>query len=115
MRALLTFLALGLAAGLFFGCASSQSSRPRADSPEIIEQVRSRVLHQCPTLDAASRETIQTSAPKIWFVGLPFGGDYTFQWMITSNRTVELQSANGLEHLSECSVFIREPAPASHY
>ena len=108
MRAPFTFLALCLAAFLFTGCASSQSSRPRADSPEVIEQVRSRVL-QLPTLDTASREVIQTTAPKIWFVGVPFGGDYTFQWLITSNRTVELHASRGLEHFSDRAV-IREPA-----
>ena len=115
MRALLTFLALGLAASLYCGCASSQRSRPRADSPEVIEQVRSRVLGQLPTLDAVSREMIQTNAPKRWFVGLPFGGEYTFQWMITSNRTVELYSSSSLEHLSDCLVMVREPVPASRY
>ena len=112
MRTPFAFLALCLAALLFAGCASSQSSRPRADSPEVIEQVRSRVL-QLPTLDTASREIVQTTAPKIWFVGVPFGGDYTFQWLITSNRTVELHASSGLQYFSDRAV-IREPV-ASRY
>lgn len=65
------------------------------------------------TLDAASREVVQTTAPKIWFVGLPFGGDYTFQWLITSNRTVELHATSSLEYFSDSAV-IREPV-ASRY
>lgn len=112
MRTPFTFLALCFAVFLFSGCASSQSLRPRADSPEVIEQVRSRVL-QLPTLDTASREMIQTTTPKILYVGAPFGGQYTFQWMITSNRTAEVYASSGLEHFSD-TAFIREPA-ASRY
>lgn len=111
MSTVFTFLALCLAF-LFAGCANSQSSGPRADAPEVIEQVRSRVL-ELPTLDTASREIVRTTAPKIWFVSLPFGGDYTFQWRITSNRTVELHAANGLKRFSD-RALIREPV-ASRY
>lgn len=107
-----TFLALCLSVLLLSGCASSQSPRPRADSPEVIEQVRSRVL-QLPTLDTTSREMIQTTPPKIWYVGAPFGGQYTFQWKITSNRTAELYVSSGLQHFSDTAV-IREPV-ASRY
>ena len=115
MRALLTSLALCLTARLFCGCASSQSSRSRADSPEVIERVRSRVLDQCATLDPASRVTIHTTAPKIWFVGVPFGGDYTFEWQITSNRVVTLNAFNTFDHVENAPVRIRERVPDSRY
>ena len=115
MRTPFTFLALSLAAFLFGGCASSQSSRPRADSPEVIERVRSRVLDQSSTLDAASRETIQTTAPKIWFVGVPFGGNYTFEWQIASNRVVTLDAFDTFDHVESAPVRIREHVLDSRY
>ena len=114
MRALLTFLALGIAASLYCGCASSQSSRPRADSPEVIEQARVRVLDQLPALDTASREMIQTGAPRIEYVGAPFGGSYWFCWAITSNRTAVLHAFSSLEDLSDRPVTIREPVAARY-
>ena len=113
MRALLTFLAVCLTASLMWGCASSQSSR-RADSPEVIEQARVRVLDQLPALDTASREMIQTGAPRIEYVGAPFGGSYWFCWTITSNRTAVLDAFTSLEDLSDRPVTIRESVAARY-
>lgn len=115
MRAHFAILAILFAACFFVGCASTQSSRLRAYSPDVVEQVRSRVLDQLPTLDAASREMIQTNTPRILFVSLPFGGDYTFRWMITSDRIVELYAGSTLAQLSERPVSVRELSPASRY
>jgi hypothetical protein len=114
MSAPFTFLAGALAASLVAGCASSQSSRPRADSPEVIEQARVRVLYQLPALDSGSRAIVQTSAPRIEYVGAPFGGSYWFCWAITSNRTAVLHAFSSLEDLSDRPVTIREPV-ASRY
>lgn len=54
MRSLLT---LALCGGVvyFLGCASTESSRRHADSPEVIEDARQRVLDQSATLDMNSK------------------------------------------------------------
>jgi hypothetical protein len=115
MRAFISVLLLASAAILDASCAGPRASRLRADSPQVIEQARIRVLDQLPALDAASREMIQTGAPRIEFVGAPFGGSYWFCWTISSNRTAVLNAFSSLENLSDRPVSIREPLPASRY
>ena len=115
MRVFTTFLLFGFTACLIAGCESSQTSRPRADSPEIVARARNRVLGQLPDLDVTSRDMIQTNAPTIRFSGVPFGGDYIFEWMITSNRTVAVDTFNTFEGLETSPVKVRQPVSTSHY
>ena len=115
MRAPVAILLLGSIAILAAGCAGPRASRLRADSPEVIEQARIRVLDQLPTLDTPSRDNIRTAAPRIEYVGAPFGGSYWFCWAISSNRTAVLQAFSSLENLSTRPVTIREPVPPSRY
>jgi hypothetical protein len=56
---------------------------------------------------------IRTNAPKILYVGAPFGGQHTYQWAITSNRFVELVTYTA-EDLKERPVFVRESVPDHH-
>jgi hypothetical protein len=81
----------------------------------VIDRARIRVLNQLPALDNASREMIRTNAPKIRFSGVPFGGDYFFEWTISSNRTAGLDAFNTFDHLESAPVTIRQPAHDSHY
>ena len=107
MRVFKTSLLLCFTACLIVGCESSQAPRQRADSPEVIARARNRVLGQLPDLDAASRDMVQTNAPKIRFSGVPFGGDYIFEWMITSNRTVTVDTFNTFDGLGASPVRVR--------
>jgi hypothetical protein len=110
-----TIVTLGIAGMLLASCASPDSSRLRANSPAVIEQARIRVLAQLPDLDNASRDMIRTNAPRIEFVGVPFGGDYWFCWTITSNRTAVLHAFSSLDNLNNRPVTIRMPDAASKY
>ena len=114
MRHSTTFLFLPLASAFVVSCEGPRAARPRADSPEVIERARIRVLDQLPTLDSASREMIRTNAPKIWFSGVPFGGDYLFEWTISSNRVASLDAFNTFDHLESAPVKIRQPVQDSH-
>ena len=87
------------------GCESTSELRL---TPERVERARVRVLDQLPDLDSPSRDMIRTNAPKTAFVGLPFGGAYTFSWTISSNRVARLDVNNSLEHLESASVRIQE-------
>jgi hypothetical protein len=102
-----------------FLCAScespEQASRRQEQREQSIEQARLRVLDQLPNLDGASREMIRTNAPRIEYVGAPFGGSYWLCWAISSNRTAVLGSFMRFEDLQNERVTIREPLPPSHY
>lgn len=50
---------------------------------------------------------MRTNAPRVWYVGAPFDGQYTYQWAISSNRFAELITY-GLEGLEKGPVRIRE-------
>ena len=108
---LLTFIAF-----LGVSCESPERTAQRhAQWEQNIDRARIRVLDQLPNLDSDSKEMIRTNAPKIWYVGAPFGGDYTFSWAISSNRTAELDALGTPENVSGRPVRIREPAPPSRY
>src|SRR5207302_7297917 len=73
-------------------CQGPGGSRFRSEWPQIVERARARVLAELPNLDNTSREMVLTCDPKLRAVTFPFGGDYTFVWTISSNRTVELDA-----------------------
>jgi hypothetical protein len=114
MRAATKILLLILSTIALAGCESAHTSRQRPDSPEVVERVRNRVLEQLPTLDTASRDMIKTNAPKIWFSGVPFGGDYMFEWRVASNRLASLDVFNNFDRVESAQVKLHQPA-ASHY
>ena len=95
---------------LYVGCSSSETYPRHGDSPEVIEAARKQVLAQTVELDQESREMIRTNAPRILYVGAPFGGQYTYQWTLTSNRFAELIHY-GLDGFEGRPVRIRTPAP----
>jgi hypothetical protein len=66
-------------------------------------------MDQLPALDAASRDMIRTNAPTVEYVGMPFGGCYTFAWTITSNRQATLEAFTTPEDVESKPVRIREP------
>ena len=115
MRHLTQIVFLAFAAMLCMSCESPRVSRPRADSSETIERVRTRVLDQMPTLDGDSREMIRTNAPKITFRGVPFGGVYYFQWAVSSNRMVSLDTLHSLDHIESEAVQVWQRRSDSRY
>ena len=115
MRAFTTIPLIAFAAAFLAACEGPSNSQPRANSPEVVEQARIRVLGQLSALDTGSQEMIKTNAPRIEYVGAPFGGSYYFCWMISSNRTAVLGAFSSLKNLSERPVWIREAVSASHY
>ena len=96
---------------LFFtlsACQGPGGSRFRSEWPQIVERARARVLAELPNLDNTSREMVLTCDPKLRAVTFPFGGDYTFVWMISSNRTAELDADSDYRNVDGRPVAIRE-------
>jgi len=89
-------------------CQGPGGSRFRAEWPRIVERARARVLAQLPNLDNTSLEMIRTCDPNLRAVTAPFGGDYTFGWQISSNRTVELDADSDYRNVDGRPVVIRE-------
>ena len=109
------FRLLAICAFLLVGCETPRAPRLRADSPEVIEQARLRVLDQLPVPDSESREMVRTNAPRINYVGIVFGDTYLYSWTISSNRTAVLDSFSNLKNSSNRPVWIHGPAPTLRY
>ena|SRR5688572_13773558 len=114
MRHLTKIVLLAYTAVLGVSCEGPQASRPRADSPEVVARVRARVLDQLPALDSVSREMIRTNSPKFGYSGVPFGGAHIFQWAVSSNRVVELDTFN-FDHIESEPVKVWQRVPNSRY
>ena len=89
-------------------CQAPGGSRFRAEWPRIVERARARLLAQLPNLDNTSLEMVRTCDPTLRAVTFPFGGDYTFVWTISSNRTVELDADSDYRNVDGRPVVIRE-------
>ena len=116
---IMTRTTLILLAFAMFLCASCESpekaSRRHAQWEQNIEQARRRALDQLPDLDADSREMIRTNRPSIPYVGAPFGGNYWFQWTITSNRVAVIDALSTPEDVSGRPVRIEKIVPGRTY
>jgi hypothetical protein len=111
-----TIVQLALILVLCASCESPQKASERqAQWAENIERARSRVLDQLPDLDCASRDMIRTNPPSIPYVGAPFGGNYWFEWTISSNRVAVLNAGSIPGNVSDRPVSIEHLQSGSRY
>jgi len=86
---LIALNALAFSLILVAGCQSTSEFQYTGGQ---IGNVRARILDKYPWLDGASKDIIQTNAPKIDNTIVPHGVSiFTYSWTISSNRVVALR------------------------
>jgi len=95
----------GLTIALIVACRSPQVWRPD-NWPEVLGAARSVVLAELVDLDELSRAMLHTNEPNFFARGVPFGSYYQFQWIISSNRTVELSGTGDCTKLERSHLYV---------